>query len=107
MTAALLIPVDGDVRQVDTTDDDIARIIGAQWFELLVNPAGGFMIAVDEEGLLTHRVVNLRATALARMFGRAYAVPLVGDALVLGVDAAGETVDVSLAGIAVLLDGVS
>lgn len=94
MTTALLIPVDGDLEHVDTTDEQIAERIGANWFELVTNRDGGYSIAVDDEGLLIGRPPNLRATALARSFGRAFSTPLVGDVLVLGVDPGGETVDV-------------
>lgn len=98
MPAALLVPhdLDLDVRRVDVNvgGSTIARLIGAEWFDLVTDAGRGFAIAVDDNGLWEHpHDLNVRATGLAQTFGRCYDYPLVGDALIIGIGLDGETVD--------------
>ena len=79
---ALLIPAEDllNVRCVDTTDtaEALSKLIGATWCDVIRTRYPDAQLVVDDEGLLTGRPYNERASAATR--GR----QIVGDALVLG-----------------------
>jgi hypothetical protein len=90
MTAAVLIPAGGQMTAVDVATDDaeaMAKIIGCSWIDIVRTTVDGLHLAVDDEGRLTGREPNLRASVRV---GRL----IVGDALLIAVDLDGTTIDV-------------
>jgi hypothetical protein len=102
VTAAIRIPVTGPLEDVDAPVDDprlLADCCGAPWLDFITARAYGVIIGVDDEGLLKGLPINPRATGLmAWLRGSAEVTgivpPLVGPALVFGIDEAGESVDI-------------
>lgn len=90
MTAAVLIPVGESMTLVDVVADDpqaMAQAIGCDWIAIVGVGIDGLRLVVDDEGLLTRRPPNFRASFLAERM-------LVGDALLIGVDLDGSTIDI-------------
>lgn len=75
----LLIPVEGDVRLVEAdTWKQAATAIGASYIEV-VTVARDWSLAVDEDGRMTGRPINRRASQL---YGSPrHGQPIVGDVL--------------------------
>lgn len=86
---AVLIPAGGAMTQADTADDTAAQaeLIGCTWIETIRTTIDGLYLVVDDEGRWNGQPVNLQASILAER-------TIVGDALLIGVDIDGETVDV-------------
>lgn len=88
----LLVPVDGDVSLVDvgTGLDGMRKAIGADWIER-VRVGEDWALAVDEEGRLSDKQVNRRASAL---YGyRYHGTPIMGDVLLGREGFVGDGVD--------------
>ena len=79
----IVIPVDGEVREVEVDGlDDMRGAIGCEWIEgVTLRQARMY---VNEEGLLRGLPVNPRASALYLFTHRFLPTPIVGDALILG-----------------------
>lgn len=78
---AALIPTDPavPVQLVDVPEKGLAAAVGGQWFELVRHPwlaERGLLLVVDEEGRLTGRPLNPRASRFHRH-------GIVGDALIV------------------------
>lgn len=90
MINTLLITAAGDVTDVQIPRDNVrpwAGLIGATWCDIVHIRAAGhpfMLLAVDDEGRLTHKPINRVATLLVQAYGRAHSYPLVGDVLVMG-----------------------
>lgn len=103
MPHIVIVPADSEknVEVCDVDDDRIfdhaQRHTGVDTWDVVSFQHAGFQLLIDDLGYM--RVVtppvNERATALAIEHGRhPLGAPLVGDVIVLGLDALGETADV-------------
>lgn len=85
---ALLIPVDGEPREVEQTGlDDLQKLVGGD-IQMLDHPErSDLRVVIDEEGKLKERPLNESATRLMRPILRRDDY-IVGDAVLIGFDPA-------------------
>lgn len=82
----LLITTTGTVAVVEVTDtlEGIRGAIGCEWIEVFGPPDGSWTGYCDEEGKITAKEINFKATYLAVTLGWPRGDILVGDVLLLG-----------------------
>jgi hypothetical protein len=93
---AIVLPVEGDVTEVEVGDwRDLGKLVGG-WIEIAPTPGAPFTMYVNEEGKINGLPFNARADRLANRY-RTWEDPLVGPAVLVGPPtAAGDDTEFTL-----------
>lgn len=93
---AVLIPVEGEPREIEADDLDALQAAVGGYIEVVVTPGAPFVMYVNEEGKFRGLTLNHRAGRLANRY-RPWRVALLGDAVLVGPPtAAGDDTEFTL-----------